>query len=138
MIRKHFESEPDFDYLYYVPFYSYIKYDSQIGFREGFKIIAKESSGLLNNLGYYPLDNKKKKKMCDDITYLKALPHNQYYEDIKLICKNNNIRLLSIMTPMCENTYGINYFEKGKKRILKFIITKMRWLKIAIFPFADI
>jgi hypothetical protein len=40
---------------------------------------------------------------------------NQYYEEIKQICKINNINLIAVMTPMCESTKGINYFEKVKK-----------------------
>ncbi|MCW2119454.1 hypothetical protein [Flavobacterium sp. 7A] len=115
VIREQFEKETDFDYLYYVPFYRYIKYDSQIGFREGFKTLNKETTSLLNNQGYYALGNKKKMKMRNDIRSLMPLVPNKYYEDIKLLCKKNNIRLISIMTPMCENTKGMNYFEKVKK-----------------------
>lgn len=115
VIRTHFQKEADFNYLYYIPFYRYIVYDSQIGFREAYKTLMKEPSILLQNLGYYPLDNKKKKKMSNDIRSLKPLKHNKYYEDIKLLCQKNNIRILPIMTPMCEKTKGINYFEKVKK-----------------------
>ncbi|AWG21471.1 hypothetical protein FFWV33_07945 [Flavobacterium faecale] len=115
VIREQFEKETDFDYLYYVPFYRYIKYDSQIGFREGFKTLNKEATTLLNNQGYYALGNKKKMKMRNDIRSLMPLVPNKYYEDIKLLCKKNNIKLISIMTPMCENTKGMNYFEKVKK-----------------------
>jgi hypothetical protein len=115
VVREQFEKEADYNYLYYIPFYRYIKFDSQIGFREGYKTLSKEPTSLLNNQGYYPLGNKKKMKMRNDITNLKPLPHNKYYEDIKLLCQKNNIRLLPIMTPMCENTKGINYFEQVKK-----------------------
>ena len=115
VIRSHFESETDFNYLYYIPFYRYIVYDSQIGFREAYKTISKEPSSLLQNSGYYPLDNKKKRKMQNDITNLVPLPNNKYYEDIKQLCKNNAIRLIPIMTPMCENTKGLAYFDKVKK-----------------------
>ena len=115
VIRTHFQKEADFNYLYYVPFYRYVAYDSQIGFREAYKTMTKEPSSLLQNLGYYPLSNKKKKKMTNDIRSLEPLPHNRYYEDIKLICQENKIRLIPIMTPMCEKTKGINYFEKVKK-----------------------
>lgn len=115
IVRKHFEKESDYDYLYFVPFYRYIKYDAQIGFRETFFSAIKKKSKLLNNGGYYALDNQIKGNMQNDITNLEPLPHNKYYEDIKAICKSNNIRLISVMTPMCENTRGINYFEKVKE-----------------------
>jgi hypothetical protein len=114
-IREHFENEPDFNYLYCVPFYRYIAYDSQIGFREAYKTLSRAPSSLLQNSGYYPLDNKKKRKMSNNITNLEPLPKNKYYEDIKRLCKNNHIRFIPIMTPMCENTKGIAYFDKVKK-----------------------
>lgn len=49
--------------------------------------------------------------MKNDIRALKPI-RNKYYEEIKQICKANNINLIAVMTPMCENTKGINYFEK--------------------------
>ena len=39
----------------------------------------------------------------------------KYYEEIKKICKKNNIKLIVIMTPMCENVVGMNYFQKVEK-----------------------
>ena len=49
--------------------------------------------------------------MKNDIRALKPL-HNKYYEEIKQLCKANNINLIAVMTPMCENTKGIDYFKK--------------------------
>ncbi|WP_366184776.1 hypothetical protein [Flavobacterium ovatum] len=114
-IKNHFSNEEDFNYLYYVPFYRYVLFDSQIGFRETIKTAQKEKSSLLNNEGYYPLLKNKKGSMKNNLTNLNPLTKNKYYEDIKLICAENNINFIAIMTPMCENTKGINYFEKVKK-----------------------
>jgi hypothetical protein len=115
VIKKHFMNEVDFDYLYYVPFYRYVLFDSQIGFRETIKTAQKEKTSLLNNEGYYPLLKNKKGRMKNDLTNLNPLTRNKYYEDIKRICTQNNINFIAIMTPMCEKTKGINYFEKVKK-----------------------
>ena len=115
VIKKHFMNEVDFDYLYYVPFYRYVLFDSQIGFRETIKTAQKEKTSLLNNEGYYPLLKNKKGNMKNDLTNLNPLTRNKYYEDIKRICTQNNINFIAIMTPMCEKTKGINYFEKVKK-----------------------
>jgi hypothetical protein len=52
-----------------------------------YKTISKEPSSLLQNSGYYPLDNKEKRKMRNDITNLKPLPKKKYYDDIKRLCK---------------------------------------------------
>jgi hypothetical protein len=110
-VRKHFEQEEDFRELYYIPFYRYIKFDERIGFREFYNTVFQKTTNTLENQGYYPLINKKG-NMKNDIVNLKPLKHNQYYEEIKQICKVNKINFIAIMTPMCENTKGINYFEK--------------------------
>jgi hypothetical protein len=109
-IRTHFSKEADFDLLYYIPFYRYLTYDAQIGFREMYKTARKEATNQLNHLGYYPLGNKKG-NMKNDIRALKPL-RNKYYEEIKQLCKANGINLIAVMTPMCENTKGIDYFKK--------------------------
>ena len=115
IIEEHFSTEEDFNSLYYIPFYRYIKFDPQIGFRETVKTIRKERTSNLENLGYYPLVKHKKGNMKNNLKNLKPLRHNKYYEEIKQICKDNNINFIAVMTPMCENTKGINYFDKVKK-----------------------
>ncbi|WP_427875206.1 hypothetical protein [Flavobacterium sp. MMS24-S5] len=114
IVKKHFSHEDDFLELYYIPFYRYIKFDERIGFREFWNTLLKKKTNTLDNKGYYPLVNKKG-NMKNNIVNLKPLVHNQYYEEIKQICKANNINFIAVMTPMCENTKGINYFEKVKK-----------------------
>jgi hypothetical protein len=115
IIRNHFEQESDFIELYYIPFYRYIKYDAKIGVRETLFTLAHKKSSWLDNKGYYPLGKAPNANMKNNIANLKPLRHNKYYEEIKQICKDNNINFIAIMTPMCENTKGINYFEKVKK-----------------------
>lgn len=115
IIKNQFESQENFNELYYIPFYRYIKYDSKIGFREIYKITTKETTNTLDNLGYYPLQKHKNGNMKNNIVNLNPLPHNKYYEEIKNICKANNINFIAVMTPMCENVVGMNYFEKVKK-----------------------
>lgn len=115
VIKNHFITEIDFSYLYYIPFYRYIKFDSQIGFREMFKIAQREPTNVLDHKGYHPLMSKKKGKMKNDLSSLKPLDQNKYYEEIKQICALNKINFIPVMTPMCKNTKGINYFEKVKK-----------------------
>lgn len=115
VIKEHFSGQKNFNELYYIPFYRYIKYDSKIGFREIFKIESKEKTNALDNLGFYPLKKHKSGNMKNNIVNLNPLPHNKYYEEIKNICKDNNINLITVMTPMCENVVGMNYFDKVKK-----------------------
>jgi hypothetical protein len=111
IIKKHYENEADFYQIYYLPFYRYIKFDNKIGFRELCDVTAKKTTNTLHNKGYYPLISHKKGNMKNDISSLKPI-RNKYYEEIKQICKQNNIKLTVVMTPMCENTKGLDYFNK--------------------------
>jgi hypothetical protein len=115
IIKKHFEQEDDFKELYYIPFYRYIKFDERIGFREMFFNLIHKRTSNLDNLGYHPLGKKPNANMKNNIANLKPLKNNKYYEEIKQICKDNNINFIAVMTPMCENTKGIDYFEKVNK-----------------------
>jgi len=115
IIKEHFEEEKDFAELYYLPFYRYIKYDNKIGFRETLFAAFQKKTNSLDNLGYYPLEKHKNANMKNDIVNLNPLPHNKYYEEIKNLCKANHINFIAVMTPMCENTKGMNYFDKVKK-----------------------
>ena len=112
-IENHFRNEADFWQLYYIPFYRYVKFDSSIGFREMYKKMMKEPTNTLKNGGFYALGNKKG-NMKNDIRALKPI-HNKYYEEIKQICVEHNINLIAVMTPMCSNTKGLDYFEKVNK-----------------------
>ncbi|MGN7808397.1 hypothetical protein [Flavobacterium sp. 22076] len=115
IIKEHFKEENDFAELYYLPFYRYIKYDNKIGFRETLFAAFQKKTNTLDNLGYYPLVKHENANMKNDIVNLNPLIHNKYYEEIKSICKANNINFIAVMTPICENTKGMNYFEKVKK-----------------------
>ena len=112
-IENHFRNEVDFWQLYYIPFYRYVKFDSSIGFREMYKNMMKEPTNTLKNGGFYALGNNKG-NMKNDIRALKPI-HNKYYEEIKQICAERNINLIAVMTPMCSNTKGLDYFEKVNK-----------------------
>ncbi|WP_163400270.1 hypothetical protein [Flavobacterium fluviatile] len=114
-IKNHFQSQENFNELYYIPFYRYIKYDGKIGFRETFFTLIHKKTNALDNQGYYPLKKHKNGNMKNNIVNLNPLKHNKYYEEIKTICKANNINFIPVMTPMCENVTGMNYFDKVKK-----------------------
>lgn len=115
VIADHFRGQENFNEMYYIPFYRYIKYDAKIGFREVFFTAIHKKTNALDNLGYYPLKKQKNANMKNNIVNLNPVPHNKYYEEIKNICKANNINFIVVMTPMCENVVGINYFDKVKK-----------------------
>lgn len=114
IIKNHFSNQKNFNSLYYIPFYRYIDFDALIGFREMYQTATNKPTNILDNLGYHPLINKKQGNMKNDIRALKPI-RNKYYEEIKQICKQNNYNLISVMTPMCTNVKGLNYFEKANK-----------------------
>lgn len=115
-IRRHFENESDFMELYYIPFYRYVKYDAKIGVREVWDTSRNKPTSLLDNKGYYPLGKKPNANMKNNITNLNPLRKNQYYYEIKQLCEQKGINFIAVMTPMCENTKGMDYFDKVKKR----------------------
>ena len=113
-ITEHFKKEPDFTELYYVPFYRYIQFDSKVGFRAFYKSLQQEPTNTLANNGYYPLGFNPKANMKNNIESLVPL-RNRYFEEIKQICKSNNINMIAVTTPMCSNVKGMDYFKKVKK-----------------------
>lgn len=114
IIKNHFSSQENFNALYYIPFYRYINFDALIGFREMYNTATDKPTNILNNLGYHPLISKKQGNMKNDIRALKPI-RNKYYEQIKRISKQNNYNLITVMTPMCSNVKGLDYFEKANK-----------------------
>lgn len=114
-IRSHFENESDFMELYYIPFYRYVKYDAKIGVREVWDTTRNKPTSLLDNKGYYPLGKKPNVNMKNNIANLNPLRKNQYYYEIKQLCEQKGINFIAVMTPMCENTKGMDYFDKVKE-----------------------
>jgi hypothetical protein len=113
IIKKHFSDQKDFNTLYYIPFYRYVDFDALIGFREMYNTAIHKPNNTLDHLGYHPLGHKPG-NMKNDLTSLKPI-RNKYYEEIKQICKENNYQLIAVMTPMCSNVKGMDYFEKANK-----------------------
>lgn len=100
-----------YNYLRYMPFYRYLIYDSKIGFRSVLlKAIGYPSKHLTSN-GFNALIDNKNQLLGYDLSSV-APKKNISFEYIKTLCKEKDIHLLPISTPMCENTKGIEYFEK--------------------------
>ncbi len=112
-IKNHFSKQENFNELYHIPFYRYIDFDAIIGLREIYNVTIDKPTNLLDRLGYYPLGHQRG-NMKSDIRALKPI-RNKYYEEIKQICKQNNYNLIAVMTPMCTNVKGLDYFEKSNK-----------------------
>jgi hypothetical protein len=113
-IKTHFSKQENFNELYYIPFYRYVDFDAIIGLREVYQTAIGKPTNILNNLGYHPLTSNKPGNMKNDLTNLKPI-RNKYYEEIKQVCKQNNYNLITVMTPMCTNVKGLDYFEKANQ-----------------------
>lgn len=111
-IRNHYRNEASYNKLRYIPFYRYIEYDAKIGFREAFFSLTNKKSNALDNFGYFALRGNGKNMKYDLSDY--APKRNFAYEEIKAICKKNNINLIAIATPMCQECASDAYFNSIK------------------------
>ena len=114
VIKEHFSKQENFKELYYIPFYRYIDFDALIGFREMYNTATGKPTNILDHLGYHPLTSNKTGNMKNDIQALKTT-RNKYYEEIKQVCKANHYNLITVMTPMCSDVKGLDYFEKANQ-----------------------
>lgn len=111
-IRNHYKSIEEYNKLVYIPFYRYIENDAKIGFREVFLSLTNKKTNALSNFGYYPLIGNEKKMNYDLSDY--SPKKNVAYDEIKAICKKNNIHLIAIATPMCQECKSDDYFNSIK------------------------
>lgn len=113
-IRNHYKTIPEYNKLLYIPFYRYMNYDARIGFKEAFNSAIHKKTNALDNDGFYALVKNDKHLIPADLS--KYYPkRNKGYEQIKAICKKNNIHLIAITTPMCMSTINRDYFNHIKE-----------------------
>jgi hypothetical protein len=112
-VANYLSSQPDFYLWYYIPFYRYIEYETAIGYRETWNTWMQKPNSLLQNGGYYPL-KRKGINMKNSLIGLKPI-RNASYEKIKALCLKNNIQLVAMTTPICENTKNRDYFDAVTK-----------------------
>lgn len=110
IIRDHYRAIPEYNKLLYIPFYRYLHYDARVGFREMYFSLVHKKTNALENDGFNPLKSNSGKMVPADLS--KYYPkRNVGYEEIKAICKKNNINLIAITTPMCTSTINRDYFN---------------------------
>jgi hypothetical protein len=108
-LRNHFKVIEEQSNLMYIPFYRYMLYDAQIGFREFFFTAIQKKTTCKDNYGFEPLE-----ATTTDIGYFDTTnfpKRNLAYEEIKAICKSHGIRLISITTPVCRDNHA-DYFDR--------------------------
>lgn len=113
-IRGYYRNIPEYNEILYIPFYRYMHYDSRIGFREMYASLVHKKTNALYNDGFNPLTKNQRPMVAADLS--KYYPkRNKAYEEIKAICKANNIHLIAMTTPMCMSTINREYFNHIQK-----------------------
>lgn len=113
-IRNHYKNIPEYNKLLFIPFYRYMNYDARIGFREMYYSAVAKKTNVLENKGFNPLANKPGEMIPADLS--KYYPKkNVAYDEIKRICKQHNINLIAITTPICLSTINRDYFDNIQK-----------------------
>lgn len=105
----------NFDCLYHIPFYRYAINDSKIGFRELFFSFLNKKSGIDPSIGYTPkfgnsIPNTPLAIMGEKI----VLHENSILNEIRLLCKQKNTKLVLFMTPLCSKINPDPYIQKIK------------------------
>lgn len=108
-ISNYYKKLPNYYRLINFPFYRYIVDEPKIGIREMFFSLIKKKSTFLNKGGFEGLIEKGV-NMNFDLSKISP-KKNSSYEKIKYLCYLHNSKLISVSTPICNNTKGINYFE---------------------------
>ncbi|MEC4048405.1 hypothetical protein OX284_003105 [Flavobacterium sp. SUN046] len=109
-IRDFYRPIPEYNALLYIPFYRYMHYDARIGFREMYNSAIKKPTNALEHDGFHPLRTNQIPLVPADLS--KYYPkRNIAYEEIKALCKKNNINLIAMTTPMCMSTINRDYFN---------------------------
>lgn len=113
IIREHYKDIPEYFSYRYIPFYRYAVNEA-IGYREVGASIKSKKINTFDLGGFYPLPNQGKNLYYDMSKF--SPKRNKGYEEIRKLCKENNINFIPISLPMCQNTmknFG-NYFQKMK------------------------
>ena len=109
-VRDFYRTIPEYNEFLYIPFYRYMHYDARVGFREMYYSAIHKNTNALENEGFHPLMTSDKNMIPADLS--KYYPkRNKGYEEIKAICKKNNIQLIALTTPMCMETINRDYFN---------------------------
>src|SRR5690606_1113002 len=102
--------EVGFNKIYYLPFYRYAAYSNQIGFREMILAAIGKQTTQMEQGGYLPLyDHTGQTEFGADPSELLG---NKYYDEIRKICAEHNMKLTVITTPICDRRNSEAFFDR--------------------------
>jgi hypothetical protein len=102
--------------LAFFPFYRYCKLDSKIGFRELVLTVMNKKGKFYDTNGFIALDNTLNPSIMYNLP-TEVSQKNNYYNEIKAICKKNKVQLIPFMAPFCPYVYHADFFAKLKQNV---------------------
>lgn len=110
--NNHFSGRKE---VYNIPFYRYCRYESKIGFREFFLNRVNKQTPVIKNYGFVPLYGNSTEHNNTLPAEINA--KNKYYDEIKKIVINNNMKVLYFCAPFCKHTKNLFFINKLKNKI---------------------
>ena len=107
----------NFASLYYIPFYRYAINEPKLGLRELFFSFLNKKPKINPSIGYNPkFGTNKNLQVRENILREKILlQNNAMYDEIKLLCRQKNIKLIVFVAPFCSKMEIGSYIKKIKK-----------------------
>lgn len=117
IVKEHFLKYNSDNYSNYlnIPFYKYLVNDFKIGFREFCLTLTQRGSKHDLNNGFYPLYGNQEQKSAS--LPIEVAKHNESFDSILEISKNQNYQLDFFFAPYCQNTLNLDYVKKLKTKI---------------------
>lgn len=113
IIKRYFQDEKDFMWLYYMPFYRYCKYDSKLGIREVFASFFKKNK-YEKTKGFEPIfgfGNKWKRSLP-----LKINKKNRYNKEITSLVKKSDHDCIFFIAPFRNDTKNLEFISSLKQQ----------------------
>jgi len=115
IIEEHFRKFPNFEAMYYVPFYRYCVNDCTIGFREIFTSLIGKGSTVDGNRGYSPVTGSSVGTNYELPAFI--LNNNPTFSAIDNYCKKNQIHVVYFCSPFWKQSKNLDYVTKLKAKI---------------------
>lgn len=108
--------DANYEWLYYIPFYRYAINDAKIGFRELFFSLLNKKPRIDPSMGYTPKFGNAIPNTPRAIMGEKTVLHgNSILNEIRLLCKQKNTKLVLFITPFCSKINADSYIQKMRK-----------------------
>lgn len=99
-----------------IPFYKYMKYDFKLGFREVFATLIHKPNKIDLSNGYFPKYGTVQKGGSFHFPK-KIIEENTVVTQIEAFSKINNITIIYFVSPICSNSYNLDYIDKLRSKV---------------------